>query len=169
MEDQDASRREALKAVASTALAVGLGNMLPGTAIAQAYSREELKKQTAAILNYTTSPAFLNELNAVLSAPKDRQLEEAARRFDPNRLRASGLEGPPKTRLSTRVFDETTGKSTILGAPPAPVTLNVAVAGRRPSQRDVEAVIDKNRIESNAATSVCVCVGGGACVGVGGG
>ncbi len=169
MEERDLTRREALKVAASSALAAGIGSMIPGSVLAATYSKEELKKRSEAIVDYTTSPAFLDELNAVLSAPKERQLAEASRRFDPSRLRVMGLEGPEKTRISTRIFDETTGKSTILGGPRAPVTLNIMTTKPRITKSDIDALIDRNKISNNVATSVCVCVGGGVCVGVGGG
>lgn len=167
MQSKDMTRREALK-MSACSLAAGLGTMVPGYALAQTYSKEELRKQSEAILDYTTSQAFLDEVNAVLSAPKNRQLAEAARRFDPNRLRASGLQGPSSTRISTRIFDETTHKSRILGGQPAPITLNISTTKPRISKNDIDALLDKNGIVAKAESSVCVCVGAGVCVGVGG-
>jgi hypothetical protein len=164
------SRREALK-VGSSLLVAGVPSASAVLAFTQGYSRDALTRRAEEIVNFTTSQEFMAELDAVLNSPKEKQLDEAARRFDPKRLNARGLIPPKNTRISSRIFDETLCKSTILGESGPVTTLNVSTSGRKPTKGDIDELVDRNKlIEQVGKTNagVCVCVGGGACVGVGG-
>ena len=135
------------------------------------YTRELLTKQAESIVDLTTSPQFLNELKGVLNTPGGMQLNAAAKRFSPENLAALGLNVPPNTRISSRVFDEATGASHVLGDPLGGDVLDLNVPKLKLNPAYIDSLIDKNQLIQDGTKnwSACVCVGAGGCVGVGGG
>jgi hypothetical protein len=137
------------------------------------FSKAELQARTEAMLRFTTSKAFLGELDAVLKTPAARQLTEASKRFSPEAIETLGLKTPDKTRISSRIFDEKSGRATVLGAKlENTLLINTAVPGKGPDLNSLGTMIDQKAVLARAVKngwSVCVCVGAGICVGVGGG
>lgn len=174
MNDENMSRRKALGIVSASAVAAGLTSCSSGGA--SKYSKDALTQKTEEILEFATSQSFMNELKAVLDTPKERQLEEAARRFAPERLAQLGLKLPPNTRISSREFDESSAKARVLGlspvpgSMPSPMEINLSVPRASLSREHVLAAINKDTLLENrevVAAGICVCVGAGGCLGVG--
>lgn len=137
----------------------------------QRYTRDELRKRAEEILEFATSQPILDALKAVLDTPSEQQLDEAAKRFAPEKLEALGLTSPPKTRLSSRIFDEVSGTARVLGSP-ADATLNLSLPRTSLNKIDIDELVDRNKLIERALEngwSVCLCAGAGGCVGVGGG
>ena len=154
-------RRAALKVAAGSAAAAALG-------ISPSF-QEQIRGRVNEVLDFVMSQRFLDDLKAVLDSPRDMQLEEAAKRFDPRRLEKIGIKPPKGTRISSRVFDEDSKGSRILGAPRSPIGVDLRVPKETLKVRDIQALIDKNRLVTGTKDwGVCLCVGTGVCVGVGG-
>ncbi|MBV8881593.1 MAG: hypothetical protein JO332_16675 [Planctomycetaceae bacterium] len=182
--DSEISRRKALGLVGASVAAAGLNSCDDRSKAAETYSKDALTKKTEEILDFATSDRFMDELKAVIETPKAKQLDEAAKRFAPERLAELGLKLPANTRISSRVFDETSSQARVLGDEKAmtpsqtpvagaakPVAINLSLPPASVGKGQVQSLIDKPKVLSNreiVAAGICVCVGGGACVGIGG-
>jgi hypothetical protein len=140
------------------------------------YTRDALYQRTEKILELTTSQKFLDELKAVLNTAPEHQLDEAAKRFAPDNLLAEGIAISPDVRISSRIFDEPTGRVRVLGTVASPsIMINNSLpldTLRNLTPEQIEEMIDRKALFDKAVEdgwSVCVCVGAGGCVGVGGG
>lgn len=136
-----------------------------------------LKKQTDGIIAAVTAPEFVSRVDAVLVAPRNEQLDLAAETLTPSALKKAGVKLPAGVRVSSRYFEEGSTKATELGAPGATLSAGKGIPGiptlpgrppiqglpKMPGGRTVPG------IPPVASWSVCVCVGAGGCVGVGGG
>lgn len=69
-------------------------------------SREHLKEITTQMVEAITSPAYVEAMRAVKSAPEGKRLEEAMRRLTPEALRAQGVPLPQGMRISSRYFEK---------------------------------------------------------------
>ena len=137
------------------------------------YTRAELKKKVDNILELATSDKVLEELRAVLELPQSEQLAEASKRLSLENFAAQGLSIPEDTRISSRIFDEATGQSTVLGDNRQGMTVHLAFPeGGLKNNLKPEDIFDKKKLLADYLKngwSACVCVGAGGCVGVGGG
>jgi hypothetical protein len=160
-EGQPVDRRQALKQAAGTATAAVLG--------VNPYFESQLQGRVNQVLDFVMSQRFLDELKAVLDSAPERQLEVAATRFDPSRLEQNGITPPKGTRISSRVFDEDSHRSQILGAPKSPIGLDLRVPREKLGAREIQGLVDKNRLVAGSpGWGVCICVGAErVCVGVG--
>lgn len=68
-------------------------------------SAEHLREVTSKMIDAITSPAYVDAMRAVKSAPEDKRLDEALRRLTPDALRAQGVPLPPGMRISSRYFE----------------------------------------------------------------
>lgn len=138
----------------------------------QPYTKEALQKKVDEILALATSDEMLDELRAVLEKPESQQLEEASNRLSVENLTAKGLAIPPNTRISSRIFDESTGMATVLGGDTSGMSFNLDVPRDKLHTIKPEDLVDKRKMLEEALIngwSACLCVGAGGCVGVGGG
>lgn len=139
------------------------------------YTRASMEQKISEIIELATSDRMLNELRAVLESPPTEQLTIASKRLSTDDLKLQGLSLPPNTRISSRVFDENSGKATILGAKADTMMVNYDIPKQGLADLKPEDLIDKKSkkqlIEEAIKNgwSLCVCVGAGGCVGVGGG
>jgi hypothetical protein len=67
---------------------------------------QTLRNTASDFVNVVTSPAFLDALQAVNSAPEDQRLTEASKRLTPEALRDQGVPLPSDVRISSRYFEE---------------------------------------------------------------
>lgn len=139
------------------------------------YTRASMEQKISEILQLATSKRMLDELRAVLETPQAEQLAEASKRLSIDSLGLKGLSLPTNTRISSRVFDEATGQSTVLGSNPSAMMLHYELPKGGLTTIKPEDLIDKkskNQLIEEAIKngwSLCLCVGAGGCVGVGGG
>lgn len=136
------------------------------------YTKEILEKKVEEILSLAMSDKMLNELRAVLDAPAENQLEVASKRLSLENLSAQGLLIPENTRISSRIFDEKTGMSTILGGGSSAMTFNFERPKDELQNIKLEDLVDKKKLLEDALKngwSACICLGAGGCVGAGGG
>lgn len=138
----------------------------------QQYTKKALKKKVNEILALATSDMMLEELRAVLETPEAQQLNEASIRFSAENLSAKGLKISANTRISSRIFDESTGMATVLGGDTSDMSFNLDVPKDKFPTIKLEDLVDKKKMLEEALKngwSACLCVGAGGCVGVGGG
>src|SRR3954447_10028047 len=67
---------------------------------------QTLRNTASDFVNVVTSPAFLDALQAVNSAPEDQRLTEASKRLTPEALRDQGVPLPSDVRISSRYVEE---------------------------------------------------------------
>jgi len=141
--------------------------------------RESLRQSTDQILKSVTSPEFLAQLEAVRRIPRERRIEEAAKRLTPDAMRAAGISLPEGVRISSRYFEEGEDFNIELGETRGRIPVVPALTEIQPG------FLDKLRAErpdlfkqlvahplpagDETSWSACVCVGAGVCVGIGGG
>lgn len=148
-----------------------------------------LRDQTEKIIALATSPEVLFRLSAVLSAPRGTQLALASDTLTPAALALANVPLPEGIRISSRYFEEGAATATRLGGFPEPDALpplpgvprmhgipsfepddipqlppsDAGPLWPNSASRDGPAMLP-----STDARSVCVCIGGGGCIGVGG-
>lgn len=66
----------------------------------------ELRRITDQVLTVLTDTRFLEQMQAVNSAPPNRRLAEASKRLTPKALSEIGIRIPENVRLSSRYFDD---------------------------------------------------------------
>src|SRR5436190_12331991 len=66
---------------------------------------QRLREISSAMIEAVTSPAFVEALRTVRSAPSDQRLAEGSRRLSPDALRAQGVPLPADMRITTRYFE----------------------------------------------------------------
>jgi len=66
---------------------------------------QRLREISNAMVEAVTSPAFVEALRTVRSAPQDQRLAEGSRRLSPDALRAQGVPLPADMRITTRYFE----------------------------------------------------------------
>lgn len=141
--------------------------------------RASLKERTDRMLETVTSPAFLEQLEAVRRVPVERRIDEAAKRLTPAALKQAGIELPDDVRVSSRYFEEGDDAIIELGEPEGRISVVPALSEMQPGFLDklraerpelfkqlVRQPIPAGDLDS---WSVCACVGAGFCGGVGGG
>jgi hypothetical protein len=124
------------------------------------------------IVDLVTRDAFIDRVKAVLKAPPADQLKLASQTLTPAALKAAGLPIKDDTRVSSRYFEESSKRSSVLGTGAAsamPISIPHDVVDPRLAVLRQKLGPNTNVSIQDANASVCVCVGGGACVGVGGG
>ena len=140
---------------------------------------ESLRKESDKILRSLTSPQFLEQLEEVRRTPPDRRIAEATRRLTPEALRKAGVDLPEGVRLSSRYFEEGEDFNIELGERPGQIAVVPAIEDVQPGFLDKlrrerpdlfnQLVRQPNFAGGLTSWSVCGCVGGGFCGGIGGG
>ncbi|WP_156429859.1 hypothetical protein [Burkholderia sp. FL-7-2-10-S1-D7] len=69
-------------------------------------TREALQKETDAVLDAITHPAFLEQMQSFRATPIEDRYEMAAVNLTPDALKSLGVPMPPEMRVSSRVFEE---------------------------------------------------------------
>lgn len=145
-------------------------------AVLNRFRSDALRAETDKIISLVTQDEFASRVSAVLAAPPSEQLDLAAQTMSPAALRAAGLPVPDNARVSSRYFEEggnlshdlgdgSAGKNSTISLPDsATVALSPDFGKYRVG--DVTKQITAAGIDE---WSVCLCVGAGGCVGVGGG
>lgn len=139
--------------------------------------RGYLKERTDEILRSATSPEFLAQLEEVRSAPKEQRIDEAAKRLTPDAMRKAGVNLPEGVRISSRYFEEGEDFDIELGDIGGRIAIVPALnqiqpgfldrlRGERP---DLFKQLVGHPYLGPSDLSVCVCVGAGPCLGIGGG
>ena len=141
--------------------------------------RESLRQSTDEILRSVTSPEFLAQLEAVRRIPRERRIEEAAKRLTPTAMRAAGVNLPEGIRISSRYFEEGEDFNIELGERHGRVPVVPALADMQPGFLDKlrsdrpdlfkQLVTHPLPAGDETSWSACACVGAGVCVGIGGG
>lgn len=72
---------------------------------ARSIDLEFLRKSTQELIEALTSPAYVEAMLAVRSAPDEERLVEASRRLRPDALRQLGVPLPAGMRISSRYFE----------------------------------------------------------------
>jgi len=105
--------------------------------------------------------------------PEERRIDEAAKRLTPDALRRAGVALPEGARISSRYFEEGETFSIELGDISGRIPVVPAISELQPG------LLDKLRIERPdlfnqlvsqpyaRANGRCVCIGAGACLGIG--
>ena len=75
-------------------------------ATADDLNAERLRQVTSQMVDALTSPAYVEAMRAVKSAPEGQRLEEAMRRLTPDALKAQGVPLPAGMRISSRYFEQ---------------------------------------------------------------
>jgi hypothetical protein len=141
--------------------------------------RDSLKKESEKILGCVTNPRFLEQLEEIRRVPRDRRIGEAAKRLTPDALRKAGVDVPEGVRLSSRYFEQGEDFNIELGELPGRIPVVPAIESIQPGFLDrlrverpdlfSQLVRDPQFAGSATSWSVCGCVGGGFCAGIGGG
>lgn len=79
---------------------------MEGRSMEDRLDSDHLRDITSQMVEAITSPAYVEAMRAVKSAPDDKRLEEALRRLTPEALRAQGVPLPTGMRISSRYFEE---------------------------------------------------------------
>ncbi|MFM0140603.1 hypothetical protein [Caballeronia grimmiae] len=72
-------------------------------------TRESLQKETDAVLDAITHPAFLERMQSFRATPLEERYAMAASNLTPEALKSAGVPMPPDMRVSSRVFEEGEG------------------------------------------------------------
>lgn len=71
----------------------------------QELDSKHLRDITSKMVDAITSPAYVEAMRAVKSAPQGKRLDEALRRLTPEALRSQGVPLPEGMRISSRYFE----------------------------------------------------------------
>ena len=71
----------------------------------QELTPETLIKNTKAIVDAITSPAYVDAMKKIKAAPNDRRLSAAMTALTPEKLRDQGVPLPAEMRISSRYFE----------------------------------------------------------------
>lgn len=142
---------------------------------------QALRDLASKMVESITSPAYVEAMRALKSAPAGKRLDEAMRRLTPEALRAQGVPLPEGMRISSRYFESglapielgEAGDPNLLTKLHAvePEVINALDRLRSRDPQLAKEIIQRlvPDLVSPYASCACACAGAGPCGGAGGG
>jgi hypothetical protein len=134
-------------------------------------SAERLREITNKMVDAISSPAYVEAMRAVKSAPEGQRLDEAMRRLAPDVLRAQGVPLPEGMRISSRYFEKGYSPIEVGELPEGQRNLLKELNEREPGVLDrlrrrdpqfLDNLADLLQPAQFSPVALCGCAGGGA-------